>query len=161
MKKLLIAMMAGAALTACAAETDRAMDHSGHNMSKGIEISSVHIKPPFPGKDVAAGFFSITNHGADDRLIAASSPISGNVEIHTHLNDNGVMKMRQIDGVDLPSGETIEFRPGSYHLMMFGVELEADQVDAALKFTYENADPVTLIVPIGEPNDTKMDHRNH
>lgn len=118
---------------------------------KGIEVSAAYVMPPFPGRDTAAGFFEITNHGPDDRLISASSPISDAVEIHTHSDDGGVMKMRRIDGVDIAQGETLVFRPGSYHLMMFGAVIPEDAEDVALTLTYENAQPVTLIVPIGEP----------
>jgi len=161
LKKLFIVTIA-AILTACSGEMthhEDGMSHAGHNMSKGIEISSAYVMPPFPGKDIAGGFFEITNHGADDRLIAASSPVSEQVEIHTHLNEGGVMKMRKIDGVNLPKGETIAFRPGSYHLMMFGANIPEGTEDIALTLTYENAEAVTMIVPIGEPDDE--DHTGH
>lgn len=151
-------------LSACGNHDD--MSHSekhekasAHMPKKGIEVSNGFIRPPLPGRDIAAGFFSITNHGADDRLVSAISPISDSVEIHTHTNENGVMKMRQIDGVDLASGETVEFKPGSFHLMMYGATIKDGTEDVAVTLTYEKADPVTLILPLGEP---KMEsHSGH
>lgn len=157
--------LASLSLSACSDHSnhDGHMEHdkmAHHKMEKGIEISSAYVQPPFPGRDVAAGFFEITNHGPADRLLAVTSPISDKVEIHTHLKEDGVMKMRKIDGVDLPMGETLTFKPGSYHIMMFDVALPENQDDVALTLTYENADAVTIIAPLGAPNEGG-DHSGH
>jgi copper(I)-binding protein len=129
----------------------------------GVVVSSIYVQPPFPGRDIAAGFFSLTNNGEDDRLVSVSSPISENVEIHNHIEEDGVMKMRRIDGVDLPSGETVNFKPGSYHIMMFGANIPENAEEVSVTLTYENAAPATMTVPIGEPDEDremsdKMDH---
>ena len=159
----LFVISAAAILAACSGEMHHGSEgghsHAGHQMDSGIVISSAYVMPPFPGKDVAGGFFEITNHGEDNRLISVSSPISETVEIHTHLNEDGVMKMRKIDGLDLPAGETITFKPGSYHLMMFGVDIPDGTEDVALTLNYETGEPITLIVPIGEPSED--DHSGH
>ena len=125
-----------------------------HAMEAGIEVSSAYVQPPFPGRDVAAGFFKLTNMGDDDKLLSVSSPISETVEIHNHIEDNGVMKMRKVDLVNLPKGETVEFKPGSFHIMMFGADIPENATDVSLTLTYETSDPVTLIVPIGEADES-------
>lgn len=135
---------------------------SHHNMETGIDVSSAYIQPPFPGRDIAAGFFKLTNMGDDDKLLSVSSPISEIVEIHNHVEDNGIMKMRKVDLVNLPKGETVEFKPGSFHIMMFGAEIAEDATEVSLTLTYETADPVTLTVPIGKPDDSHSDaHSGH
>jgi copper(I)-binding protein len=147
-------------------ETDATLEkaadaaHDMAQMRKGIEISSAYVRPPMPGRDIGAGFLDIKNHGADDKLISASSPVSDTVEVHNHINENGVMKMRQVEAVDLPKGETVSFKPGSYHLMFYGMTLAEDQDDISVTLNYENADPVTLIIPVGEP-DKGTDHSSH
>lgn len=162
MKHFILALSA-LGLVACGGHEghgDAHIDATHDTMKKqDIEISAAYINPPFPGRTTAAGFFDIINHGTDDTLISASSPISENVEIHTHLKEDGVMKMRQIPGVDLPSGETVEFKSGSYHLMLFNASIPEGAEGVALTLTYENSDPVTLIVPIGEPEED--DHSSH
>ncbi len=162
--KYLILSVSALAMVACGnAETETKMEKAGDvtydidQMKRGIEVSSAYIQPPFPGRDVAAGFFELTNHGPDDRLIAVSSPISANVEIHNHIEEDGVMKMRKIEGVALAKGETVKFKPGSFHIMMFGAAMPENAEDVAVTFTYEKAKPVTLILPIGEPEENKMD----
>jgi copper(I)-binding protein len=163
-----LTVIAIATLAACSGEMphgEGGHSHVGHQMDEGIVISSARVLPPFPGRDVAAGYMSITNHSkTDDKLISASSPISSAVEIHNHIEEDGVMKMRQIDGIQIKAGETIELKPGSFHLMMFGSTVAEDQKDVSLTLNYENAPSVTMIVPIegrGDDNGYGSNHEGH
>ena len=76
-----------------------------------------------PGKaGNGAAYISISNATkTTDRLKIVKGNVAERIEIHTHLLDNGVMRMRQIDGVDLPAGGTIEMKPGGYHVMLIGL----------------------------------------
>lgn len=149
MKHCLISALTAAslALTACADGEAETIETS-EPIAAGLDITNAYIAPPFKGRDVAAGFFTLTNNGPDDRLVSAASPIAKSVEIHTHSEVDGVMAMRQLDGIDLPNGVTVEFKPGSYHLMMFGVELADDVTEAPLTLTYASGEDMTLNVPI-------------
>ena len=69
-----------------------------------------------------AVFLTISNKGEADKLVGASSPLTGRVELHTHTMDNGVMKMRQIDVIDIAAKSTTELKSGGLHIMMFGIE---------------------------------------
>ena len=151
MKKIFLAA-AAITLAACSGEApkgDAGNSHAAHQMDKGLVISSARVLPPFPGKDTAAGYMSITNHSkTDDKLVSVSSPISGAVEIHNHIQEGGVMKMRKIDGIEIKAGQTVELKPGSFHLMMFKANLPEGQSDVSLTLNYENAPSVTMIVPV-------------
>ena len=60
----------------------------GHTHSgEGIEISNARINPPLPGQTTGVAFMRLDNFGEDDRLLSVSSPVSGRIELHTHLND--------------------------------------------------------------------------
>ena len=149
MKHVLISSLtvASLVLTACTGGDIETNDTPGA-VSASFDITNAYVSPPTKRRDVATGFFTVTNNGDDDRLILASSPIAQSVEIHTHFTSDGVMAMRQVDGVDLPAGETIEFKPGSYHLMMFGVDLAENATDAFVTLTYASGYEMTLSVPI-------------
>lgn len=162
-----ISIMLGAALLA-ACSGHEGMDHSAHkseahNMSSGLVISAARVLPPFPGRDTAAGYFEITNHGKTvDTLVSVTSPISNAVEIHNHIEEDGVMKMRQVKGVDIGPGETVVFKPGSYHLMLFKAALPDDQKNVALTLNYKHAEPMTLIVDVdGRAEGAEDDHSGH
>lgn len=52
------------------------------------------------------------------RLIGASSPVAGVVEIHEMVMDGSVMKMRAVAAVELPAGRRVDLKPGGYHVML-------------------------------------------
>ncbi len=69
-----------------------------------------------------AGYLTITNRGAaPDRLLSASSAVSPRMELHTHINENGVMRMREVPAVEIPPGQTVTLQPGGLHLMFMGL----------------------------------------
>ena len=148
-----------AALTLIGCGGGHGHDHSG----EGIEISNARINPPLPGQTTGVAFLRLDNHGEDDRLLAISSPVSGRIELHTHLNDDGIMKMRRIDGIALPHGKPVELKPGGLHVMLFETSAALGE-DAVLTLNFENADDLTVVAPIiqrGEVSSGDDDHGSH
>ncbi|MGB0907057.1 MAG: copper chaperone PCu(A)C [Maricaulaceae bacterium] len=139
------------------------MDHNAHASSKrsaSVEVSNAMVAPPFEGRTTSAGYFTMKNTGSDTRLTHVTSPISPRVEIHTHIEEDGIMKMRRIDGLDVKSGASITFKPGSYHLMMFDTVLEDTATEAALSFHFDNGEMVGLMAKV-EGRGDDMDHSGH
>ncbi|MDK2777845.1 MAG: copper chaperone PCu(A)C [Pseudomonadota bacterium] len=88
-----------------------------------IEVSDPYVREPVPGRDMSAAFMQISNSGDSDRvLVSASAGWTSRIEIHTHIHDNGVMRMRQIESLTIPAGETVTLKPGGLHLMLFGLQ---------------------------------------
>ncbi len=71
----------------------------------------------------SAAYVSIMNNGKmADRLVGAASNLARKTELHKMEMDNGVMRMRQVEGgIDLPAGKTIQLAPGGYHVMLIGL----------------------------------------
>jgi len=67
-----------------------------------------------------AAFLTIKNAGAADKLVSAKANISKKVELHTHLHQDGVMKMRQVESVAVGKGMTM-LKPGGDHVMFMGL----------------------------------------
>jgi len=104
-----------------------------------IKIFAPWARATPKGASVGGGYMTITNTGsAPDRLLGGSTDISSRFEIHEMSMDNGVMKMRAVPtGVELKPGQTIEFKPGGYHLMFLGLKQPLEQgghVRATLQF---------------------------
>ena len=71
----------------------------------------------------ASGAFFQINSASGGKLISASSPMAGVVEIHEMSMDGSTMKMRALpNGLDLPSGKTVELKPGGYHVMLMDLK---------------------------------------
>jgi copper(I)-binding protein len=119
---------------------------------KAGDIRVVHpfSVPTLPGKDVGAAYIGLENKGESDVLLAASTARAERVELHTMSMEGDVMKMRQINGLEVKAGETIKMKPGmGYHLMMFGLKqpLKAgDKFPLKLQFKKSGAVEVSVMV---------------
>ena len=105
----------------------------------GLKISAPWARATPKGASVGGGYMKITNTGtAPDRLVGGSTDISSRFEIHEMSMDNGVMKMRPVaNGIEIKPGQTVEFKPGGYHVMFVGLKGALDQgqhVKATLEF---------------------------
>jgi copper(I)-binding protein len=75
-----------------------------------------------------AGFMTIRNTGsAPDRLVAARTPVARLVELHTHIREGDVMRMRPVPAIELPPGQEVRLQPGGLHLMLIGLNAALDQ----------------------------------
>ncbi len=96
-------------------------------------------------------------------LLGGSSPVADRVEVHTHINDNGVMRMREVEGgVPLEAKSVTELKPGSYHVMFMGLKKqlkEGDKIPVTLKFKNAKAQTVQLEVKIAPM--PAMNHGHH
>ncbi|TVQ56176.1 MAG: copper chaperone PCu(A)C [Rhodobacteraceae bacterium] len=98
----------------------------------------------------SAAYMSIANTGETaDRLIDARAPIARRVEIHTHIMEDGVAKMRRIEGVEIAAGETVTLEPGGLHVMLMGLTGPMDDGDLLpLTLVFEQAGEIAVAAPV-------------
>lgn len=115
-----------------------------------IQIDHPWSREMPPSAPNAAAFFALHNNGdTADRLIAASSPLAQNVELHEHLHQDGLMKMQQVQGVDVPAGAEVKLQPMGYHVMLFGVKQQLkDGERFPLTLRFEKAGDVQVEVAV-------------
>jgi copper(I)-binding protein len=116
-----------------------------------LTIEGYWVKAMLPGQPVAGGFLKLINKGTtDDKLISATSPKSGRMELHEMAMKGDVMEMREIEGgIAIAAGATVELAPGGLHVMFFDVTetlKDGDMVPVTL--TFEKAGSVELMVPV-------------
>ncbi len=70
----------------------------------------------------ATGLFAQITSVQGGKLVSASSPVAGVVEIHEMSMDGNVMKMRAVAALDLPAGKAVELKPGGYHVMLMDLK---------------------------------------
>ena len=103
-----------------------------------IQIEKPWSRATAPGAKVAGGYMLIRNAGAAaDRLLSASSQAAAKVELHVHVNDNGVMRMREVKGYDVPAKGSFELKPGGAHLMFMDIKRpfkEGEKLPVKLRF---------------------------
>ncbi|MTI42699.1 hypothetical protein JM93_02910 [Roseibium hamelinense] len=158
------AMAAGAALLAAA--TTASADQIKHG---DLIIENTWTRATPPRAKAGGGFITITNNGSkEDRLVAATSPVSPRVELHEMAVNDGVMQMRELaDGITIPAGETISLEPGGLHIMFMGIGegfKQGSQVPVTLSFEHGGDIEVNLsVAKIGAKNmeHGSMDHGDH
>src|SRR5260221_13062838 len=167
MKSVLLAAMLATTLTLVAAAV------SAHEYKAGsLEIKHPWSRATPKGASVAGGYLKIINTGTTpDRLVGASTEVAGKFEIHEMSMDNGVMKMRMLaNGIEIKPGQTVEFKPGSYHLMFDGISQPVEQgkrVKGTLEFEKAGKVDVEYAIeaiggaPKGEPASGHSGHQGH
>lgn len=93
---------------------------SGQSASPEIEIADAWARAPVAGQKPAAVYLKIQNRGGPDRLLAVSSP-AGTASIHSATSENGVVRMRAADALEIPANSTVALEPGSTHVMISGL----------------------------------------
>ena len=117
---------------------------------ESLTVTDAYIRGLPPGQTVTAAFMTLNNGLARDcRIVGASSPIASSAEIHAHSHQNGVMSMRPVDGVVLPGGQSVSFKPGGYHLMLFGLKHSlVEKTEYTVTLFFEGCPEVTLNIPV-------------
>ena len=114
-----------------------------------VKVEQPWARPTVEGQMAGGAFLKIQNVGGADRLLSASSSAAGMVQLHSMAMEGDVMKMREVEAIDLPAGKTVELKPGGLHLMLMGLKSplkEGSKVPLTLKF--EKAGEVKVEVPV-------------
>lgn len=115
-----------------------------------IEAGPLRIAAPWTRAAGAnangAGFLTIRNTGPlPDRLVAARSPVARVMELHTHIRDGEVMRMRPVEAIPLPPGQEVRLQPGGLHLMLIGLNAPLRQGERVpVTLVFETAGEVSL-----------------
>lgn len=101
-----------------------------------VVVADPWVRATVPQQTGTGAFMKLTSD-TDSKLVAADSPVAKHVEVHEMAMENHVMKMRQIPGLELPAGQTVELKPGGYHIMLIDLHeqvKEGQQVPLTLTF---------------------------
>ncbi len=115
-----------------------------------VSVQNAWARATSASQKVGGVFLTLTDAGAPDRLVSVTSPIAETMELHETVSDGGVMKMRPVPGLALIAGESVEFKPGGYHLMAMGLKHALTPGSTfPVTLTFEKAPPVTTTVTVG------------
>ncbi len=113
---------------------------------EAVTIAHPWVRATAPGQRVASAYLEISS-AAPSKLVAASSPVAGSVELHSMRLENGIMKMRQLESLELPAKQTVKFEPGGLHIMLLALKRPLKLGDKIpLRLTLQRADGSTTVV---------------
>ncbi|MEL6977120.1 MAG: copper chaperone PCu(A)C [Pseudomonadota bacterium] len=124
-------------------------EHAAGSAAIGdLTLSGAHARVVVPSRPAAA-YLVIENVGAADRLIGVSSEAFGYAELHTHKMEGDLMRMVEVEAIDIPAGGAATLRSGGDHLMLFKMKEPLAVGDMVpLTLTFESAGDVSLNAPI-------------
>lgn len=115
-----------------------------------MDISGAVLKASPKVANAGAGFVTIKNNTqVDDTLVGAEADISKTVELHTHIHDGDVMRMRKVDSIAVPAGGAAELKPGGDHIMFINLNkplAEGDKVPVTLIFAKSGRQTIEMPV---------------
>jgi copper(I)-binding protein len=114
-----------------------------------VTVSDAWVRATVPQQKATGAFMELRGAGTQSRLVEASSPVAGIVEIHEMAMDGNVMRMRAVTGVDVPAGKGVSLRPGGYHVMLMELKNPiqvGDKVPLTLVFEGANKQRQTVEV---------------
>ena len=132
--------------------------------SDAISFSDMQLRATVASMPTSAAYLKIINNGAaDDRLIAAKTSIAKRAEIHAMEIDNGVMRMRVVDGgLIIAAGESVTLAPGGLHIMLMGLTTDlAPGSQHEIILVFEKAGERKLTVTAKRPGDIMMNMSGH
>ena len=134
--------------------------HAHEFKAGAITIGHPYARATTAGQPTGGGFMKFVNGGGNDKLLSVSAEVSKSVEIHEMKMEGDVMKMRQVDGIELPASQTVELKPGGYHVMFIGLKAPLKVGDKfPVKLKFEKAGDVTVEVKVEAPGaDHSMKH---
>jgi len=114
----------------------------------------------------ATGLFAQITSAAGGKLVSASSPVAGVVEIHEMTMSGDTMKMRAVPALDLPAGKAVDLKPGGYHVMLLDLKQQlkpGDMVSVTLVIESAGGQRETLEVkaPVRPLAGGAADHSKH
>ena len=136
----------------------------------GVQVSNPYVRALPAGAKATGAFMTLKNDGAaDTKLVKAESTAAKKVQLHTHIDNKGVMEMREVPSFDIKAKGEVVLKPGSHHIMLIDPTASLKPGDK-VAFTLHFADgsskqieaPVKMpeAMPTAMPAAMPMDHKN-
>jgi periplasmic copper chaperone A len=129
-----------------------------------VTVQDPYVRLAPPNAPATAAFMVIRNAGDKDvKVVKADNPVSKVTELHTHLNEGGVMKMRPVPAIDVKAKGEAVLKPGGLHVMMIDLKApmkEGDTVPLTLTFDDGSTKKVDakVVKPTAAP--AAMEHKH-
>ena len=125
---------------------------AGEAAAADMEVANPFMRAAPMAGGTGAAFMTIHNHGGADRLLAAEAGISKNVELHTHVKDGDIYRMRKVEALSVPEHGSAELKPGGDHIMFIGLNAPVKEgATVPVTLTFEKAGKVVVQVPVQAP----------
>lgn len=120
------------------------------NQAANIEALNPFAREVPPTAMASASFMTLKNTSNQEiLLVRADSKVAKKVELHTHINDNGVMRMREVPHIKIPANGETALKPGGLHIMLINLNQDIKEGDSVMvKLTFEDSSEKEISMPV-------------
>ena len=120
-----------------------------------LHIDAPYVRLAPPQAQATGAFMQIRNTSdAERKLVKAESPVAKTVELHNHVNEHGVMKMRPVTHIVVPAHGKAVLKPGSYHVMLIDLKAPLKEGEAVpLTLSCDDGSTQRVDAPVRKPHD--------
>ena len=128
-----------------------------------VSVHEPYVRLAPPNAPATGAFMVIRNGGAKDvKVVKADNPASKVTELHTHLNEGGVMKMRPVPAIDVKAGGAAVLKPGSLHIMMIDLKAPMKEGDVVpITLTFDDGSAKQVEAKVVRPMAAGMPMKEH
>lgn len=115
-----------------------------------LSVEDLYIRATPPNSKNSAAFMVIKNTDKKEiKLLSAGSEIADRVELHQHVMEDGLMKMRQVKEIMIPGGGSVALQPGGYHVMFLNLKQPLEEGQSiSLSLSFDNGQQLSLEAPV-------------
>ena len=119
---------------------------------QSVTVSAAWARATPPGMAVAAVYLTLAGGSQADRLVGAETPRAGMAQIHVVSEADGMARMRQTEGVDVPAHKSVALAPQGTHIMLMDLPqplVAGERFPLTLQF--EQAGTLSVSVEVRAP----------
>jgi periplasmic copper chaperone A len=137
---------------------------AAHEFARGdVTVAHPWARATPGGAKVGGAYLEIKATGKGDRLIAAHSPVAGKAEIHNHIMEGNIARMRRVEAIPVAGGKSVVLEPSGYHVMLMDLKQPLKEGDLIkLTLVFERAGEIEVdatVEPIGAMGPHGFDHQ--
>lgn len=127
-----------------------------------VTVQDPYVRLAPPNAPATGAFMVIRNTGDKDvKVIKADNPVSKVTELHTHLNEGGVMKMRPVAVIDVKAKGEAVLKPGGLHVMLIDLKAPMKEGDTVpLTLTFDDGSTKKVDAKVVKPTAAPMEHKH-
>ncbi len=129
-----------------------------------VQVVDPYVRAAPPGARATAAFMTLKNDGAATKMVKVESTAAKKVEMHTHIDQGGVMEMRQVPSIELKAKSETALQPGGFHVMMIDPTTslkQGDKVKLTLRFADGSSKQVDAPVKMPDAAPMSMPMGDH
>ncbi|MCP8689916.1 copper chaperone PCu(A)C [Marinobacterium sedimentorum] len=120
-----------------------------------VQAQDGYVRAVPPGHSISAAYLTLRNNSTSAvQLDSARTDSAGTTELHQSRQQDGVMRMRAAQQVEIPAGAEYRLQPGGDHLMLIDLKQPLNAGDEVrLQLNFSDGQQLQLTLPVRSPMD--------